>query len=160
MKFFIAALLLLSVQNTLKPGQVTSSVDRTQDFTKISTYAWEKGGEAFDRGIHQAVVDAVDAELAARMLQKVDAKSADVTVTYYAMGTSEVNFDELDKARGKEIPPSKSLATLAVAMYRQPARTRIWTAQTRQYVDVSPEQRAATARTVVAKLFETLPRKP
>jgi hypothetical protein len=152
-------LLLLGVQEAPRRGQITSSVDRTQDFAAISTYAWEKGGEAFDRGIHQALVEAVDAELAARLVRKVDLEAADVTVAYYAMGTSELDFDELDRAGGKEIAPSKTVGTLAVAMYRRPGRARIWSAQTRQYVDVSPEKRAATARTLVASLFETLPRK-
>jgi hypothetical protein len=160
MKTIVLALLLLVVQDAPKRGQIVSSADKSQDFAAISTYAWEKGAEAFDRTTHQALVDAVEAELSARGLRKAaDVKSADVTVAYYATGTSEVDFDELDKARGKEIPPSKSVATLGLAMYRLPARTRIWTAQTRQFVDVSPAKRDATARTLVASLFETLPRK-
>jgi hypothetical protein len=159
MKPIVIALLVLFVQDAPKRNQIVSSADRSQDFAAISTYAWEKGAEAFDRSIHQALVDAVETELSARGLRKVDLKTADVTVAYFASGTSELDFDALDKARGKEIPASKSLATLGVAMYRLPKRSRIWTAQTRQYVDVTPEKRDSTARTLVASLFETLPRK-
>ena len=102
---------------------------------------------------------AIEAELAARGLRQVDAKSANVTVAYFAVGTSELNFDELDKAKGKEIAPSKVVGTLGLAMYRQPGGTRIWTAQTREYVDVSPDKRDATAGSLVGRLFDTLPRK-
>jgi hypothetical protein len=159
MNLVVMALLMLFVQDAPKRDRITSSFDKAQDFAAVSTYSWERGGEAFDRGIHQALVDAVDAEMAARKIQKVD-KGGDVTVAYYAMGSYELDQDELDKARGKEIPPSKSVATVSVAMYRQPGRTRIWTAQTRQNVDVSPEKRAATARAVIGALFATMPRKP
>jgi hypothetical protein len=160
MKPIVLALLLLVVQDAPpKRGQIVSSAERAQDFAAISSYAWEKGAEAFDRSIHQALVDAVEAELSARGFKKVDAKAADVTVAYFASGTAELDFNELDKARGKEIPPSKTVATLGLAMYRQPSRSRMWTAQTRQYVDASLDKRDSTIRTLVASLFETLPRK-
>lgn len=160
MRLVVVFLLLLFVQDAPRWDKVTSTVDRSGDFGAISTYAWEKGGEAFDRGIHQALVDAVEAELAERMFQKVGLETADVTIAYYAMGSSEVDLEAFDRAGGKEIPPSKSVGTLRIAMYRQPRRVRMWMAQTRRYVDVGPEKRAATARIVVASLFETLPRKP
>ncbi len=159
MKSMVMVALLMVAQGTLKPGAINTTADQKVDFSALRAYAWEKGGDAFDRDIHAALIAAVDAELAARGYSKVDAGKADVTIAYYAMGSNEIDFDALDSAKGKDSAPTKSVGTLGLAMYRQPGRTRIWTAQTRDYVDVRPEMRDATARRLVARLLDTIPKR-
>ncbi len=51
-------------------SSVTASFDKGTDFSKLKTYTWEHGWQAFDKSAHEQIQAAVDRELGALGYQK------------------------------------------------------------------------------------------
>jgi len=81
-----AALLSLIVAPALAGGVVVE-VGADADFSAVSTYSWERGAPAAEDWVQQRIVAAVEAELAARGLQRVDGQG-DVLVSTVAVSES------------------------------------------------------------------------
>ena len=62
---------------------VNTDFDRTANFSALKTYSWREGTNLPNPLMHERVLAAVDAQLAAKGLQKVDS-GGDVSVTYHA----------------------------------------------------------------------------
>ena len=152
----VVAVLLSSTQMPPKPGTVTTVNDPKADFTKFATYGWERGQETFDPVAHKTIVAAIDAEMAARGLRKVD-KGGDVNIRYYALVRTDVDLDTIDelKKQGK-LAEAKSLGRLAVVM-RNPANQRLWAADTVQALDAERAKAYTEIAPIVGKLFDTYP---
>jgi Domain of unknown function (DUF4136) len=64
---------------------VTYDYDRAADFSRYKTYSWTRGTELTDELNHARVVRAVDAQLTAKGLTRVDPNALpDVLVAYHA----------------------------------------------------------------------------
>lgn len=63
--------------------------DTTVDFSKYSTYAWDKGTPAPRPHVEEWIVAAIERELEAKGLQKTDAASADLLVASYALAHAD-----------------------------------------------------------------------
>jgi hypothetical protein len=75
-------------------AKITVDWDKEANFTGFKTYAWEKGTPAKNPLMDQRVIDAVDEQMKAKGLQKVEAdKDPDLLVIYHAaVGTqTELN---------------------------------------------------------------------
>src|SRR5688572_1205211 len=70
---------------------VSAKADKKADFTKFKTYRWDGGWKAFDKNVHQHIVDAVDRELQTLGLEKLAAGPTDVTVTYATVHRTDVD---------------------------------------------------------------------
>ena len=68
----LMVLLLFVAQGRPAPGKVTSTFDKTAAFTTFKTYGWIAGQPAFDPAAHKAIVSAIDAEMTAVGLKKVE----------------------------------------------------------------------------------------
>jgi Domain of unknown function (DUF4136) len=145
-------------------GQVVSTVDKNADFASVRTYAWEKGLEVFDREVHKSIVAAIDAELASRGIRPAaDSQSADVIVRYDGVGSAYVDLDELQRATRKDpnaVVPTKAMGSLAISMHRNKSPDRMWLGHARDFVDLSPSVREASIKKIVARVFETYPKRP
>jgi len=140
-------------------GKVDSTFDKKANFASFRTYAWTPGSHAFNPAAHQLIVEALDAEMAARGFTKV-ATGADVTLSYSSMAVKNVDLNALDKAeRAGSAAPTKDLGRLVVVM-RTPARRQLWSAATREYLEPDIEKLGATLKAVTARLFETYPKPP
>ena len=159
----VCSLVLALVQSGPAPGKVISSIEKTADFASVRTYAWEKGQEVFDREAHKAIVAAIDAEWASRGIRAAaDSQSADVLVRYDGLASSYVDFDELQRVTKKDasaLAPTKALGSLAVSMHRK-SSGRMWLGHARDFVDLNPGARDASIRKIVARVFETYPKRP
>jgi Domain of unknown function (DUF4136) len=146
------------------PGKVVSTIDKKADFESVRTYAWEKGLEVFDREAHKSIVAAIDAELASRGIRLAsDTQSAEVIVRYDGIGSTYVDLDELQRATKKDpnaLAPTKALGSLAISMHRNKSPDRMWLGHARDFVDLKPEVREASIRKIVARVFETYPKRP
>lgn len=153
----LLALLLLAPQEI---GKVGSTVDKKVDFAAFHTYAWEKGHEAYDPAIHKAIVAAVDAQLAAAGLKKVDAGKGDVTVRYHAVRGTDVDLDLLRKLQKEGAPAAadKTIGSLAVVVYAPKGTEPLWEAHMRSPLSTDPKTIDEQVRTIVAALFKTYPR--
>jgi hypothetical protein len=96
----ILAVLLVAPQKP-ETGKIKSTFDKSADFAAFQTYTWLKGQPANDRATHTAIVAAVDSELSALGLRKVESGSSDVTVRYMAVRSSYVDLDKIAEIERK-----------------------------------------------------------
>lgn len=165
MMVLVLSLLFTLVQSSWPdPGQVVSTVDKTADFASVHTFAWEKGLEVFDRDAHKSIIDAIEAELASRGIRPAaDRGSADVIMRYDGLASTYVDLDELQRTSKKDpnaLAPTKALGSLAISMHKNKSPQRLWIGHARDFVDVTPAVRDASIRKIVARVFETYPRRP
>ncbi|MCH1931559.1 DUF4136 domain-containing protein [Shewanella sp. A25] len=89
------AVLALSACSSLKSGW---DYDPSANFTQYKTYAWveqktEASGYHLDGLMDQRVRDAVNGQLTAKGIQRVEAKDADVLVNYLTKVDKKINVD-------------------------------------------------------------------
>ena len=82
--------LLLVAQGRPATGKVNSTFDKSVDFKTFQTYGWIAGQNAFDPAAHKTIVSAIDAEMAALGLKKVEGRAGQVTVRYLAVRSTSV----------------------------------------------------------------------
>ncbi len=96
MKRFVSVALCLTfaaaVSAQMPKYGVTVVVDDKADFAKFKTYTWEHGWQAYDNGVHEAIVAGVDRELAGVGLTKNASAPADLLVTYASLRRIDVDL--------------------------------------------------------------------
>src|SRR6185295_9186489 len=83
MKYLCLFSLLLVLSSSVAGQKVAVNYDKTFNFANVKTYSWDRGMAARNPNIDRLIVAAVENELAARGLTKVDS-AADVIVVYAA----------------------------------------------------------------------------
>ena len=157
-----AVALLLSAGQVPKVGKVETVKDAKAPFASFTTYAWESGSKAFRPDVHVMIVDAIDAELAARGLRKVENGAASVTVRYDSGVRNDVVLEKFDDAmRANQPAPTKEIGRLIITM-RDPSKHRVWAADTVQPLPTDAAMRKEMLRSVVASMYDTypMPKKP
>jgi hypothetical protein len=155
----ILALLLVAPQKP-ETGKIKSTVDKSVDFAAFQTYTWLKGQPANDQAVHKAIVAAVDSELGALGLRKVESGASDVTVRYMAVRSSYVDLDRLDEVErkgGDSRQATHSVGRLVVVVEHPMSARRFWTADTVQILDPEPGERDAMIKGVVSQMFANWP---
>ena len=71
--------------------QVNTDYDKTANFSALKTYSWREGTPLPNPLMGDRVVAAVDAQLQAKGLQRVDT-GGDLTVTYHASATESMDI--------------------------------------------------------------------
>ena len=154
---YTLALLLATTQLPPKEGRIESVKESKAPFASFTTYRWEKGYDAYDKSIHKTIVDAIDAELAARGFSKVTSGAAAVTVRYHTVVRTDVLLDKLDEfEKAGKVAPTKALGRLVIVM-RDAADKRVWAADTVQPVHADPATRERDLRDVISRMFATYP---
>ena len=165
--------LVVASATTALAQNVTYDYDKTADFSKIKTYAWIHGQELQDELNHKRVVSAIDAQLAAKGLTRVEPNGiADVLVAYNA------GFDRNLQIEGSSMDWGGPLyrgnrngsarvaeivtGTLVIGMIDPETKSIVWRGVATRDVDMkaSPEKRDKNVNKTVAKLFEHYPPKP
>jgi len=158
----IVVLLVALITAQVPPiGKADSTFDKKANFASFRTYASGPGTNAFNPAAHKMILEAIEAEMAARGFTKV-ASGGDVTLSYYTMAVTNVDLralDRVERAGASGPAPTKDLGKLIVVM-RNPARQQVWTAATREYLEPNIEKFGATIKAVAARLFETYPKPP
>lgn len=169
--FLTAATLTLAGTHALAQS-VTYDYDRTTNFARLRTYSWVRGTGVDDELNHKRIVNAVDAQLAARGLREVapDAEP-DVLVSYHATFDRDVvvtghssgvawagpRFGAIrtGSVRAHEVV----IGTLAVNMRDAQTRTTVWRGTATRDVSpkASPEKRDRNIENAVAKIFRHYP---
>jgi hypothetical protein len=147
---------VVSTQQPPKEGRIESLKDSKANFASFTTYTWERGNEAYDPSVHRMLVQAIDAELAARGLRKLESGAGTVTIRYHSNLRTDVSLDTLDEfEKAGKIAPGRALGRLAIVM-RTPDNRRVWAADTVQPIP-DPATRESDLRQIVARMFETYP---
>jgi hypothetical protein len=156
---------------------VNFDYDRSADFASYETYAWHEGEQSIqeeDPLGHQRVMDAVDQQMSAKGLSKVDS-SPDVYVTYNAEDNEQIRMDTtyMDYGYGDDwywddgMGMGMGSSTTQVRTYNQGTLVvDIWDAEKKQLVwrgvgtdtvSANPESNAKKINKVVADMFKRYP---
>jgi hypothetical protein len=147
--------------------EISYDFDRSANFAAIKTYAWVTGHSVKDDLNHKRIVAAIDAQLAARGLSKVEqGASPDALVTYHVGFARDLQVTGYGSTWGgyRSRPISArteqiTVGTLAVDMMDAKTKSVIWRgAATRDMdVDASPEKREKNLNKAAEKMFEHYP---
>ena len=162
MKLVTCLIVMMMAAGQLPPkaGTVNSLKEAKADFTKFTTYSWERGQETFDQKAHKLVVAAIDEQMAAHGFKPAPAGKADVTIRYFNVVRTDVDLDKIDEAtRDGKQPPTQNMGRLAIVM-RDATNRRVWAADTVQPLSADRAKVYDEIRPIVGKLFETYPGKP
>ena len=153
----------LLLSTSARAQDVTYDYDKTANFAALKTYAWVNGAAVGDQINHQRIVSAVDSQLAAKGVRKVDeAAGAALLVGYHVVITRDVEVNgngarvgRLASARVQEVP----VGSLVVDLLDAKTRAVVWRGVATRDLDLkaSPEQREKNIRKAVEKLFKHYP---
>lgn len=149
---------------------VTYDFDKTANFSKFKTYAWIPGTNLADELNHKRVVSAVDTQLAAKGLAKIEkSASPDVLVAYHATfdkalqitgfssgwGGYRFGGNRTGSARAEEI----LVGTLAVDIVDARTKTIVWRGIATKDIDVNAngDRREKNINRAAEKLFKNYP---
>ena len=152
--------LLLFVAQPPSGGAVASEYDKKADFTKYRTYTWQKGHQAFDPSTHKLLVAEIEREMSALGLRKDDSGGADLTVTYHALRSAEVNLKEVEKLEREGNAgqaPTYDTGKLLIVVREADTKRQLWAANTLEYLSRDRAAREQTIRQAIVSLFETYP---
>jgi hypothetical protein len=161
---------LLVVFTVLAAGAaVKVEHDQDVDFSKYRNYAWKEGAPALYPQIQEKIVEAVDRELAARGLVRVEGE-ADLYVMTYAFGEGapKVSVDmgfwgganEADGG-GMGAPTStvrvNTAGTLMVRLVDGQTEQPVWRALAEKTMSDKPSKALRKVDKVVTKMFADFP---
>ena len=152
---------------------VTYDFDKATDFAKFKTYTWVRGTNLSDQLNHQRIVNAVDVQLSAKGLTKVESSAnPDMLVAYHASFDKDLQINGFSSgwggyriggtrtgtARAEEI----LIGTLVVDMVNAQTKTIVWRGTATKEVDVNakPDARDKNINKAADKLFKNYPPKP
>ena len=123
---------------------------------KAKTYVWTKSQPSFDKDVDRQIVAAVDRELAARGLTKLESGPSDVVVTYASVSRTDTDLKSKPSASGAL--REYAVGTLVVDM-RDPAnRQSLFRVRMDTPIDKDPEKLEAAINAAVAAMFEKYPK--
>jgi len=164
----IAGLALLSTSAAAQ--DVSYDYDTDADFSQFKTYAWVQGTNLSDELNHKRIINAIDRQLNAKGLQKVETRGdPDLAVAYHASfsknlqinasGWGGYRFSRVRSGRAtvEEVP----VGTLVVDLVNAKTRAIVWRGTATKQVDVnaSPEKREKNINKAAEKLFKKYPPK-
>jgi hypothetical protein len=72
--------------------KIQNDHDTSVEFLNYTTFAWGEGVSVPQPALHEQIVRAIDAELSAKFLRRIQA-NPDLYVVYHASATQELNFN-------------------------------------------------------------------
>jgi hypothetical protein len=180
-KLFYLASAFLLLASFASAQDVSYNFDQKADFTKYKTYKWVtiKDAEQPDELTAKMIVQAIDTQLAAKGLKKVESGDADLLVAYqvavtkekevtsygtgYAMGPGWGGRWYGGYGGGMTTTTSSTIliGSLALDMYDAAAKTLVWRGLASKQIDTkaSPEKRQKNLDKGMAKLLKNYPPK-
>jgi hypothetical protein len=164
-KLVAAASLMLTAP--VLAQDVSYDYDRTTDFTQLKTYAWVDGSNLKDELNHKRIVDAIDTQLRAKGMTRVQVSdNPDVLVAYHASFNRDLEINGyggyrwgpgLRSARVEQV----TVGTLVVDLVNAKTKTIVWRGVARKDLDpdASPEKRDKNINKAAQKLFKNYPYK-
>jgi hypothetical protein len=167
---------LLSSLNALAQ-KVTIDFDKGTDFSRSKTFAWIKGTPVTNPKLDLYIMGVGDHQLEQKGLTKVEAKNADLLITYHAAGNAEINATILDNdsyalslglpqttvVTWWALPPQGTTArlirkgTLAFEIIERQRRQLIWTASAKVKLDQKRSKALDQLDKALIKVFEGYP---
>jgi hypothetical protein len=168
----IAAASLTLLTTTAMGQDVTYDYDKAADFSRLKTYAWVRGTPVTDELNHKRIVNAIDAQLAAKGFTKVEAgANPDVLVAYHASFNRDLQVTGFNSGwGGYRFGPGRVgsarvdqivVGTLIVDLVDAANKTIVWRGVATKDLDpnASPEKRDKNINKAAEKLFKNYPPK-
>ena len=163
-----ATCLLLAV--TALAQSVTYDYDKSADFSRFKTYAWIRGAKVNDELNDKRIVDAVDAQLAAKGLTRVEADAKPDLVVFYRADFQrelQINGSGWGGYRfggnrfGTATAREAQIGTLTVEMLDATTRAVVWKGTATKDVDTGakPDKRDKSINKAAEKMFKNFPPK-
>jgi hypothetical protein len=172
----VVVVVLLSSLNALAQ-KVTIDFDKGTDFSRSKTFAWIKGTPVSNPKLDLYIMGVGDHQLEQKGLAKVEAKNADLLITYHAAGNAEINATILDNdsyalslglpqttvVTWWALPPQGTTArlirkgTLAFEIIERQRRQLIWTASAKVKLDEKRSKALDQLDKALIKVFEGYP---
>lgn len=162
----------LALLGTVAMAQsVNYDFDRSANFTRFKTYSWVRGTPLADPLNHARVVRAIESQLAAKGLSKVET-AADVLVAYHASFDRNLQINGLSSGwAGPAFGGTRSgsastqeivTGTIAIDMSDATSNTVVWRGLASANVDpgAKPEKREKNINKAAEKVFKNYPPKP
>jgi hypothetical protein len=168
------AIVLLASLNGLAQ-KVTIDFDKGTDFYRSKTYGWITGTPVSNPKLDSYIMAVGDHQLAQKGLTKVEAKDADLLITYHAASHAEINATLLDNdsyAFSLGLPqttvvtwtlPQQSTArlirkgTLALEIIDRQRHELIWTASAKVNLDEKRSKALDQLDKALIKVFNGYP---
>jgi hypothetical protein len=177
---FVALTALLLATVAAVAQDVRYNFDKNTDFSRFKTYKWVvlKDASKLDNLADQQVKDAVDAQLAAKGITKVDSDSADLYIGYQAAVGQEKEYTSYNTGwgygggwgsgwygggmgGGTTYGSTSTIYTgqVAVDMYDSANKDLVWRGVASKTLDAKakPEKRQKNLTKAMAKLFKNYP---
>jgi uncharacterized protein DUF4136 len=158
--FFVLALVgtLASAASAQMPKyRVTAKVDKKADFSAIKTYSWTSGWTAYDKSVDEQICAAIDQELDAVGLTKVESGPGDVIVTYASLKRTDVDLKAKPAEKGG-MRPEYPVGSLVVLLLEPGTRRELFRARADVKLPADPAQFGPMIAGTVAEMFEKYPR--
>lgn len=173
-RFLIASVLLLLGAVLISAQKVSVGADPGVDVAKYKTYAWSSNSASPNPVISQIIISAVDTQLAAKGLKKVET-DPELTVVVFGSTDSDMQVSNPSWApslnsiaTGVVVGPQSFIVTkgtLVIDLEDAKTKTSVWRGQATQTLDHGPTgDRARDARMVekpirnsVTKMFKQFP---
>lgn len=168
----LAVAVCLALSATKAAGQdVSYDFDKGADFSSYKTYAWVRGAELTDELNHKRVVAAIDSQLAAKGMIRVEATAnPDMLISYNATFGKDLQIRGFSSGIGYRYGASRSgsasvnevvVGTLTVNMVDAKTRSLVWRGVATRDVDTkaSAEKRDKNVNKAAEKLLRNYPPK-
>jgi len=161
----VAALVLAGCGSSLK---VATDYDRSANFTSYKTYSWRDGTKLTNPLNAERLVTAVDNELKAKGLSRVES-GGDLTVTYHASGEKSVDVQTFQTggvygcwggcgSTSTTVTPV-TIGTIIVDLVDTKSNKMLWRGTASDAVSDKPGENAAKINEGVARMFKEYPPK-
>lgn len=178
----LAVVAALTVTGMAFGQQVTYNYDRGTDFTKFKTYKWVKveGAEQPDELTAKMITQAVETQLTAKGLTKVESGNADLLVAYQVAVSKEKEVTTFSTGYGygpgwggrwyggygggvtTATSATILIGSLALDFYDAAGKSLVWRGLASKQIDpnAKPEKRQKNLDKGMAKLLKNFPPKP
>ena len=158
--------LLLVITCTTVFAKISVDWDKQASFSSYKTYAWTKGTPAKSPLMDQRIVEAIDKQLAAKGLQKVESDSdADLVVLYHAAVGTQTELNTMNMGWGWRWGGGMATTTvdkipvgqLVVDIGDAKTKKLLWLGNASGTLSDNPEKNAKKIDSTVEKMFKKFP---
>ena len=147
-------------------AKITVDWDKQASFTGYKTYAWTKGTPAKNPLMDQRITEAIDAQLTAKGLQKVEEGKADLIVLYHAAIGSQTELNTMNMGGwgwrmggGMSTTTVDTIPTGQLVVDIGDAKTKklLWLGNASDTLSDNPDKNTKKMNDAVAKMFKKFP---
>lgn len=153
----MAAATLMAGAPTAAFGQeygVTVKVAKKPELARVKSYSWERGHQAFDKAVDAQIRAAIDRELTARGLTKIESGPADVVATYSSLTRLDADLKSTEADGTSRLYP---VGTLVIDLLDPKSRQPLFRVRVDKPISADRVRLEAIINEVVAAMFQKYP---